>query len=102
MSQSKPTPPTEPIETSTGLPARRVSSSSRRMTSEAVALPPGLSTRSTTALTASSSRAWRISAATESPPTLPGGCSPSTMAPWATTTPILSARWGASSRRRAT
>jgi len=55
--QYPPEAATEPMDTTTGLPALRVRASSRRMTSDAVALPPGLSTRSTTALMSSLSRA---------------------------------------------
>ncbi len=59
------------------------------MTSDANALPPPESTRSTSALTASSTRAWRISSAVESPPIAPGGCVPSRIVPAATMTATL-------------
>ncbi|CSC29494.1 Uncharacterised protein [Vibrio cholerae] len=59
-----------------------------RITSEANALPPGLSTRSTTAFTLLSLRASRSNPATVSPPTVPRGCEPSIIAPLATTTAI--------------
>ena len=68
---------TLPIEATTGLPSRFTSSTSRRITSDAKLLPPGLSMRRTRALTLSSWRARRIKAAVESPPTVPGSRSPS-------------------------
>ena len=55
------------METTTGF-FFRVSSTSRQITSEAVPEPPGLSTRSTTARTSSSSRASRRDSATVSEP----------------------------------
>ena len=63
-----------PIDTTSGLPESWKLSSAWRMISEANALPPSLSTRSTTALTLSSSWACRISAARVSPPTCPARC----------------------------
>ena len=56
------------------------------------ASPPGELTRSTTALTRSSSRAARTSCAVDSPPIVPGGCSPATISPSATTTATCGAR----------
>ncbi len=75
--QYPPEAATLPMETTIGLPALRVIAHSRRITSEAKALPPGESTLSTIALTLSSMRALRISAAVESPPIAPGGRVPS-------------------------
>ena len=69
------------IDTTTGLPAALVNSTSRRICSEANTVPPGESTRSTKALISSSSRAARISAEVVTPPTMPCGCSPSTISP---------------------
>ena len=53
------------MEAMTGFPSARAFSHSRRITSEAKALPPPESTRRTIALTLSSFRAWRIRAAVE-------------------------------------
>jgi hypothetical protein len=72
------------------LPAARVSSSSRRTSSEPKALPPGESTRSTMALILSSSRAFWISSAVERPPIAPEGSMPSLISPCAITTPTAS------------
>ncbi len=60
-----------PIEMITGLPALRVSTTSRQMASEATYEPPGLSTRNTTALTLSSRRAARKAAQIVSEPMAP-------------------------------
>ena len=79
-----------PIETTTGLPAARVTSSSRRTSSEPKTLPPGESTRRTSALTSLSSRAFLIRLAVDRPPIVPAGAVPSTISPSATTTPIAS------------
>ena len=76
--------------TTTGLPALRVSSNSRRTSSDPKALPPGESTRSTRALILSLSRALRMSSAVDRPPMLPGPARPSLMLPWATITPTAS------------
>jgi hypothetical protein len=67
------------------LPAFFSASTSRRICSEANTSPPGESTRSTTALTLSSSRACRNSAEVLTPPTLPAGCSPPAISPATTT-----------------
>jgi hypothetical protein len=57
--------------------------------SEAIALPPGLLTRSTTAFTDDSARSLRNSRESPSPPTLPGSPFPSTMSPSAYTMATL-------------
>ena len=62
---------TSPIDTTTGLPAARTRTTSRQMTSDAVAEPPGLFTRSTTARAPSSAAAARSAAATVSEPIPP-------------------------------
>ena len=59
----------------------RASRSSRCIVSAAVALPPGLFTLSTIALTAESSRSCLISRANFAPPTSVVSPSPSTMSP---------------------
>ena len=66
------------------------SKSSCLICSEANTPPPPESTLSTIALTFSSSCASLISLEVESPPIVPGGCTPSTMVPFATMTAILS------------
>ena len=63
-----------------------VSTTSRWMSSEAEALPPGLFTRSTTALTRSSRRRRRSSRLSRSPPIWLDLPSPSTISPSATST----------------
>ena len=88
-----------PIEATTGLPALRVSSTSRRTSSEPNTLPPGESMRSTSALMLSSSRARRITSAVARPPTMLGGASSSTISPCATTMPIRSPLRGAACTR---
>ncbi len=87
--QYPPEAATLPIDTTSGRFERWNASSSSRITSDANALPPPESTRSTSALTESSSSAWRISSASESPPIDPGGCVPSRMVPAATITATL-------------
>src|SRR5262249_62405939 len=59
------------IDTTTGLPAARVLTTSRQMVSDATADPPGLLTRSSTARTRSSSVAARRAQATVSDPIEP-------------------------------
>lgn len=56
------------METTTGLPARRASTTSRQMASDATAEPPGLFTRKTIALTRSSFTAARNAAPIVSAP----------------------------------
>ena len=84
--QYPPEAATAPIEAITGLPASRSRVISWPITSEAKALPPPLSIRSTTAFTLSSKRARRNRAAVESPPMVPALALPSTIMPRATTT----------------
>ena len=72
------------------MPAARVTSSSRRTSSEPNTLPPGEFTRSTSAFTSLFSRAFLIRLAVERPPMVPAGDWPSTISPSATTTPIAS------------
>ena len=62
---------TSPIDTTTGLPAARTLTTSRQITSDAIAEPPGLFTRSTTARAPSSAAAARSAAATVSDPIPP-------------------------------
>ena len=69
------------IEATTGLPATLSSATSRRITSLANVLPPGLSMRSTTAFICSSKRASRSCPASVSDPIMPGACSPGTISP---------------------
>ncbi len=73
------------METTTGF-TFLVRMTSRWMSSEAAALPPGLFTRSTTALMRSSRRSLRSSRLRRSPPTWLPLPSPSTISPSATTT----------------
>ena len=65
-------PSTQRMDATTGIPAFFKASISLRMISDANLLPPGLSTRRTTAFTESSLRALRNNLAVESPPTRPG------------------------------
>src|ERR1700742_2230029 len=68
------------MDATTGLPRLRALATSRQMVSDAESEPPGLSTRSTIADTASSAAASRRAAAIVSPPTagVPNGrnCGP--------------------------
>ncbi len=80
----------EPMEITTGFPAFRVRSSSWRISSEAKALPPPLSTRRTIALIRLSFRALRICLLSELEPIWPTFDSPYTIFPWATMMPTLS------------
>ena len=79
-----------PMETITGLPASFARSTSSRMTSDPIKLPPGLSTRSTNALTSLSNLAALMWRAMVSPPTTPEGCSPAIIVPDATIIAISS------------
>ena len=80
--QYPPEPATSDIETTNGFSflARKTS---RQMTSEATAEPPGLSTLSTMASTVRSSRACRIQRARVAPPIVSGVLSPLRMGPTA-------------------
>ena len=72
--------------TTTGLPASRTSSSSRRIISLATALPPGLFTRSTSATASGSVRTERMSEAIVRSPTPETPDSPSRISPSNVTT----------------
>ena len=65
----------------TGLPAPRIRTTSRQITSEAVAEPPGLFTRSTTARARSSAAAARSAAAMVSDPMPPPPAGPRPLRP---------------------
>jgi len=71
--QYPPEAATELIEITTGFPAPRVRASSRRMISDATALPPPLYIRSTKDLIRSSCRARRMSLPSDSAPIRPAG-----------------------------
>ncbi len=85
------------MEITTGTPLARARSSSWRIISEANTLPPPLFTRSTMAPTPSCSAVVLISSASESPPIVPGGCSPGMILPWAVITATRSPSMGISS-----
>src|SRR5690606_10282805 len=95
------------METMTGVPASQVSRTSRRITSEAVCEPPGLSTRNTTARTAGARRAARDAAPTVSEPVLDEPetgerrLGPLAMAPRAVVSATCSCRPGAALRAAA-